>query len=481
MKYLPGTDLKNVMRGGIVWWLSVAFLMTGTGCSREQPFVKVSKVNPRYLELATGKTFIPVGPNICFPRLVTKGDSLLSYYDHYFGKLAANGGNFTRVWLSVPLLEIEQEQPGIYDPGTIALIDGLVNLGEKHGIYVKFCLEHFRKITGAPAPFPSSVPFDKPVYRDQVTSMEEYFSGEAGKELFLARASFLAERYRKRPQVFGWELWNEINTVGVEKSLLLEWTTEMLQKIKEKSPAQLVMQTLGSYDSESQHALYKVYSALGGNEIAQAHRYLDAGAALPVCQAPMDELAADAIRNLLSFATAKPVILSEAGAVEPNHAGPAKLYEKDTLGILLHDILFAPFFSGAAAPGQSWHWDYYIENQDLWWHFARFNEAIGGFDPISENAEPFYEITDDGLKIYGLKGRTQSLIWVRDGASDWKTELVEGVLAGHNKGNTITVDLPAIKRVAFYDPWTGSRVSGAPGPELSLPDFQRSVVVRIEH
>lgn len=463
--------------------LFIALILLACCTHPKEDFVKVSAAHPRYLELGAGHTFIPIGPNICFPRLVTGGDSLLAYYDHYFGKLAANGGNFTRVWLSVPLLEIEQEHPGAYDPGTVALIDGLVGLGEKHGIYLKFCLEHFRKITGAPAPFPSSVPFDKPVYKDRVASMDEYFSGETGKGLFLRRASFLAERYGKRSHVFGWELWNEINAVSVaDKSLLLEWTTEMLQKVKEQLPDQLVMQTLGSYDSESQRERYQVYSALKGNEIAQAHRYLDAGAALPVCQASMDELAADAVRDLLSFAPAKPVILSEAGAVEPHHAGPSKLYEKDTLGILLHDILFAPFFSGAAGPGQSWHWDYYVEKHDLWWHFARFKEAIRDFDPLAEEAKPFFGTDEGNLKIYGLKGKRKTLLWIRDGSATWKTELVDGLPARSVAGGKgPSLDLPEAGKVAFYDPWKDRWTSGAAGNKISLPEFSRSIIVKIEY
>lgn len=444
--------------------------------------MQVSKTNPRYLELATGGTFIPVGPNICFARSVTDGDSLLAYYDHYFDRLAAHGGNFTRVWLSVPLLEIEQHQPGAYDESTVALIDGIAALGEKHGIRIKFCLEHFRKITGAPAPFPSSVPFDKPVYAGVVSSMEEFFGTEKGKKLYLDRAAFFAERYGDNPYVFGWELWNEINAVSVaDKSVLQEWTSEMLGKVEALFHRQLVMQTLGSYDSQAQHELYKAYSVLPGNAIAQAHRYLDEGASLPVCQAPMDELSADAVDNLLRFASGKPVLLSEVGAVEPHHAGPSARYASDTLGILLHDLLFAPFFSGAAGPGQSWHWDYYIEKNNLWWHFKRFKEAIEGFDPVAENASPFRVRQEDSLKIYGLRGRNMTLLWIRDGKTSWKTELDENLPAVPATGRFVAPGLPLPGKVSFFDPWKGGWTTGVPGDTIPLPAFSRSIIVKLEY
>jgi hypothetical protein len=444
-------------------------------------FVRISKTNPRYLEVS-GKTFIPVGPNICFARSVTNADSVLNYYDHYFGQLAKNGGNFTRIWLSTPMFEVEKQQPGQFDPKAEALIDGLVKLGEKYRIRIKFCLEHFRKITGSPAPFPSSVPFDKPVYASQISSMEDFYRTETGKQLYLNRVAFFAGKYRNNPTVFGWELWNEQNSVSVkDPDLLLSWTTEMLSKVKAQFPNQFVMQTLGSYDSPKQHELYKTYSALRSNEIAQAHRYLDKGATLPICQSPMDELASDAVTNLLAFAPGKPVLLSEVGAVEPHHAGPFKLYPNDTQGILLHDLLFAPFFVGAAGPGQSWHWDYYIEKNNLWWHFARFNEAINGFDPVSEKAVPVRVPAQNDLKIYGLRGKKTTLLWVRDNTSNWKTELAENHPAEAISGRSIKPGLPIPKKLSFYDPWTGKWTKGRPGETILLPTFSRSIVIKLEY
>jgi hypothetical protein len=35
--------------------------------------------------------------------------------DDWFGKLAANGGNFARVWLSNDFWDVEHERSGVYD------------------------------------------------------------------------------------------------------------------------------------------------------------------------------------------------------------------------------------------------------------------------------------------------------------------------------------------------------------------------------
>jgi hypothetical protein len=81
------------------------------------------------------------------------------------------------------------------------------------------------------------------------------------------------------------------------------------------------------------------------------HRYLDPGAEMKVCQDPMDIICSSAIEELRSYHASKPIILAETGAVEARHAGPSKLYPLDTAGVLLHDILFAPFFSEQQVQG----------------------------------------------------------------------------------------------------------------------------------
>ena len=215
----------------------------------------------------------------------------------------------------------------------------------------------------------------------------------------------------------------------------------------------------------------------------QVHRYLDWGASLDVCHGPVDLLAADSVRELLAFGVRKPVILTESGAVEPSHTGPFKLYEKDTAGIILHDVLFAPFFSGAAGPGHIWHWEVYVDRNDLWHHFARFAEAIDGIDPAAEQFQPIV-IPHPRLRILALKGRTALVAWCRDRENTWQTELASARLPEPIRNATIPLDFPPSQLAAatctFYDPWTDAhgRLT-ANGNHLPLPDFTRSLVLFI--
>lgn len=199
----------------------------------------------------------------------------------------------------------------------------------------------------------------------------------------------------------------------------------MLPELHRLFPRNFALQSLGSFDTDWARPLYRRLAAMPGNDVAQVHRYLDLGARLSVCKGPMDVLAADAVRELLSMTSSRPVLLAESGAVEPSHAGPFLLYNKDTNGVLLHDVLFAPFFSGAAGPGHIWHWDAYVARQKLWWQFGRFSEAVRGLDPAAEKFAPALQETN-GLRVYTLRGKSTLLVWCRDTRATWQSELAQG-------------------------------------------------------
>jgi hypothetical protein len=223
---------------------------------------------------------------------------------------------------------------------------------------------------------------------------------------------------------------------------------------------------------------------LQGNEVAQVHRYLDLGAELEVCHMPMDIICSSAVERLRTYKTGKPVILAETGAVEPSHAGPSKFYPADTAGMLLHDILFAPFFSGAAGAGMSWHWDSYVDKNNLWYHFGRFSEAVKGINPVKERFVVSKSETEN-FRIYILNGTETILVWLRDKNNTWESELRDHQPPVTISGVQIDLEEAGISDAAgdvkIYDPWRdkweGSKVKKG---KVLLPEFKRSLVLKIE-
>jgi len=458
--------------------------------SAEGLFVRLSPRDCRYFELSDGRPYIPVGLNMIAPPGAQEGEAL-ARFEQWMRQLADHGGNFIRIWLSNDFLDIEHARSGQYDDEKAKRIDAVLRMARRHNVRVKMTLEHFRHLGGGRQRWAA-----KSIHHvsqgGPAEDILDFFKAPASRAQFKGKLDWYAKRYGDDPTVFAWELWNEFNAVRelwtaemwAQNGLAREWTATMLEALHERFPQNLATQSLGSFDRAYKTELYRSLCSIENNDFAQVHRYLDLGTELEVCHGPVDVLAADAVTTLLAFKPGKPVLLAESGAVEANHSGPFKLYAKDKSGIILHDVLFAPFFAGAAGPGHCWHWDHYVATNDLWWHFARFAEAVRGIDPPAERFCPV-RVEHDRLRIYALAGRQTLLAWCRDKQNTWRTELGEGKPPA--RLTELTVTLPAnlipagSRRVRRYDPWTDTWSDGRlEAGRVVLPSFSRSLVLRIE-
>jgi hypothetical protein len=437
-------------------------------------FVRVSPRDPRYFELSDGRPYVPIGLNMIAPP----GDEGLPGLEAWMDRLQANGGNYIRVWLSNPFFDVEHERCGDYDEAKAKRIEAMLAIAARHGIRVKMCLEHFRHLGGGRQAW-AAKPLHLAANGGTAADISDFFNGAASRDQFKKKLAWFARRFGDNPAVFGWELWNEIN--AVQGGDYLGWTEMMLPELHRLFPRNLAMQSLGSFDGDYARPPYRRLAAMPGNDVAQVHRYLDLGAKLEVCHGPMDLLAADAARELLSQRPGRPVLLAESGAVEPSHSGPFKLYNQDTNGVLLHDVLFAPFFAGAAGPGHIWHWDCYVAKQNLWWHFDRFAQTVKDLDPPAEHFQPEL-LPHPRLRVYALKGRRTVLLWCRDAQNTWRRELAEGEAPTPVQGALLDLGPLKLGKAAarLYDPWANRWTTAAlDGDRLPLPDFKRSLVARL--
>jgi hypothetical protein len=471
-----------------LWGLALAAWCGLVGITRASEntaaFVRVSPRDPRYFELSDGRPYLPIGLNMIAPDGARGNDEAggLRRMDEWMQQLSTNGGNFIRVWLSSPFWEVEHERSGVYDEARARRIDALLAMAQRHGLQVKLTLEHFREISENPRQRWANNLRQHVDRGGTATNMADFFSGEASRRQFQKKLAWFAQRYGDNPTVFGWELWNEINATTTGPENFMPWTSMMLAELHRLFPHHLAMQSLGSFDTDRVRLLYRQMSLLAGNDVAQVHRYLDLGASLAVCHGPMDVLAAEAARELLAVDPRKPVMLAESGAVEPQHSGPFKLYAQDKDGIILHDLLFAPFFAGAAGAGQSWHWDVYVDRNNLWHHFARFATVVKELDPPAEHFVPS-ELPHPRLRVYVLKGQRTILIWCRDRENTWQTELAQQKAPELIEG--MKLDLPGLladdrpQTVRIYDPWKDAwRDAQFENRQINLPQFKRSLVVR---
>ena len=463
--------------------VATLLLLCAAGCqeapqkaSFAESYVQISTENPHYFQLSNGDYYIPIGCNIA---AIDSRESM----ETYMKALHDNGANYARVWLNSALFEIEKVY-GEWDETSLSNLDRLFELATLYDIKLKLCIESFRHIREGRNEWDTKASYHTSnggPFKD----MMEYLDTDRGRNEYLRRLNFLKERYGDHPAVFGWELWNEMNAVEHRDSReLYDWNEYMLAKVKEMFPRNLVMQSLGSYDSEWCVEDYKYINALPDNEVSQVHRYIDQGAKFPVCFGPEDLMVSDAVGILYNMGLNKPILLAETGAVKPCHTGPHPMYDKDSVGVVLHDALFAGFFSGAAGPGHLWHWDHYIAKQNVWYQMQRFANAIQGFNPIAENPRPV-RCDNDRLRVYALQGSHTALAWCRDIGSNWMTEFEQEIapqsVVDASIDLTPLIEGRRIKSVEVYDPWQDSWTKLPKKSEIVLPDFQRSTVVRIAY
>ena len=455
-----------------------AGLLACLGAWAEAKFVDVSKVDPHYFADAAGKTWLPIGCNICFDRLEKPSAEARRLFDGWMTKFAANGGNFMRVWLSAPFVEVMPERAGEFSAEATENLKWLTRRAEELGIRLKFTFENFRRV--APErkdrnPAKGIVSFTRPVYWPYAKNIHEFFASEECFRFYVARARHVAEAVADSPALVAVELWNEFTSTGVPLKATRDWTDRMMVEIQKLYPRQMVVQNLGSFSEINSFSNYDWLAGLKGNAFLQAHRYQDLGAPMEIVHQPIDVLCADAIRELRERRNDLPTFLSEVGAVESRHAGPSRFYQMDKDGVFLHDEIFAPFFAGSAGCGQPWHWDHqYIDGNGLWYHFGRFAKAVKGLDPVAERFRPFHTETQR-LRVWGLRGLKTTVLWCRDKRNGWREEFVEGrapeVVSGEK--------LPLSSGAAFdvYLPWEDRSVT-VPAGKCLIPDFRRSCVIR---
>ena len=472
--------MKKIITIAILCVSFFAFSANKLESNKMKKFLEVSKKNPHYFVDSTGKTFIPIGTNLCFyrPGLYSddpKNEETYQAYRHWLDKIAENGGNYARLWVSSKFFNVMPNKLWEFSPENLEHLKTIVKYAEERNIKLKITLEQFRTPQKT-----SSASFSDTIYLPLAKDMKEWCESEECRKVYLAKAKYIADAVGDSPSIIIVELWNEINAMGLIHEYVGEWSDYMLVELQKIFPRQLIVQNLGSYDRADSYGDYYYLCNLPDNAYYQVHRYLDPGAPAQICQAPMDILCAESIRELKNFNHDKPIILAETGAVKANHSGASILYELDTEGALLHDILFAPFFAGSAAPGQSWYWDAHIDRWNLWWHLKRFAKAIEGIDPVKEQFKPGFMETKD-CRIYVLHGKTHDLYWFRDKFNTWENEFIK--CQAPQEIQEFNFAFWADGEVEAYLPWEDCYIK----PEIpekffcKIPKFRRSLVLRVKH
>lgn len=446
-------------------------------------FVTVSARDPRYFVTSNGAPYLPIGPN----AITADYDRLPAGYEHFmtsdrlattgliqwrrwFGEMQRAGANYTRIWLSSRYTQARTELMGVHDPVALARFEAVVALARAHGIRLKLCLEHWRTFTDESA-FTYRRYVDPDTGR-QLIDEERWFNDPVWNDRWIKDIMPYLARCQNDPVVFAWELWNEIDCGRAGLETVARFTERMIPEIKQISPRNLVVNSLGSLDGERKQLRQDRFRFMKEMDFQQVHRYLDQGAEMEICHTDPVAFSLDAVAR--ARCEGKPIILTETGAVNDSHTGPFRFYACDNLGLIFHDVTYPAIFAGAAGSGHIWHWNSYVEQKNLWRFYRPLVDAFTG---IEVDAEAFVSgvMENDQAWLLTLIGKKHTLLYVRSRADRWDAVLRDGIAP-----TPIERMLLPIKAVDARAHWLCDEQPGEPRIEASgvrLPTFVHGCVL----
>jgi hypothetical protein len=451
-------------------------------------YVMISGQDPRYFATTEGQSFCPIGPCMAGPPryALSRGGAHFETsddwatlgaadYERWFRLLSENGGNFARIWLSHPYFNVETEVAGELDIAAFARLDAVIEHARTYGIRLKLCFDHFRTFE------PGSFFYKELHHPDDGRTPEDvdaWLQSPEWRELWLKKVQAYVDRYGTDPVVMAWELWNEQNAMKAAWENVLAWTKDMLIEVKKRSPEHLVVNSLGSFDTQDAIQRYREFT-INAMDFQQVHRYLDQGAPWEICREDPIAFSIDAIER--ARRPDRAILLAETGAVNDRHTGPFRYYRHDNRGIIFNDTTFPAFFAGAAGPGQIWHWDSYVDQKDLWRFYKPFAEMMEGVNLQLEFFQRADLSTDDAWFLV-LRGRGHILVWVRNKADSWHAVLRDGEEPPLLEDQVFDLSLLNVQQgdVELFWPWddaTGeARLEES---KLYLPPFRYGLMVKI--
>lgn len=421
-------------------------------------FIKVSDKDKRYFSYSNGERYFPVGVNICFPRRLPVTDNSefgrkdevcymgLKPYERWFKRFAENGVNLVRLWLGHEYFSPDTLNVEEFDLAQFSKIDMILALAKKYGMKLKITFEQFRYFDyNIENPDNFARHFNKNLYLEgeRCESIEEWTTSEKWKNAWLLKVREFAKRYAGETEIFAVELWNEMNCVPNTDA----WNREMLPKVKEMFPDNMVINSLGSLDCEWALDCYNSFP-WELSSFKQLHCYHDQGAKFEKVRInPIEALNYDI--GLIKSEN-QPLIVAETGGVNNCHCAETKYYSSDDRGMFLVDCVYTPVFLGCAGCGNIWHWDErYIESKNLYKFFKPLAELVKNIDFTEQNFKSF-DLSDQDVYLFILKGKDISLGFIRNKSDCWQNVLRDMNEPETVKKKRIRFDCKEISQVKIW-------------------------------
>lgn len=314
-----------------------------------QPRCRVDAKHPTHFAFDDGRPFVPVGLNICWAASA----DVLGDYARWFARLAAQGGNFVRLWMASWSFGLEWKDTGLGDYGArldrAAQLDAVMALAHRHGLQVMLCLVNH----GALSLNVNSEWADNPYNAAHGGPLErpgDFVTDERAQQLFERRVRYIAARWAACPALHSWEWFNEVNWTPIAAAPLRAWHARMGRVLDAHDPYRRLRST--SWADRGDPLAWQAPEL----DYAQQHDYTQSD--------PLRYYAEQARAWRADGVRGKPLLPGELGLEVTYDPKQPRPYNFE--GVHLHNGLWAPLFHGYAGTALHWWWDHMVDPLDAW-------------------------------------------------------------------------------------------------------------------
>lgn len=386
--------------------------------------------NSRYFK-CDGKNFFPIGQNELITNpflgclLPGKNTYNPTQTDEYFRSLTDNGVNFIRIMLDHEFFaELNFEWPiGYFVPELVRAYDDILDLAEKHSIYVMICLwdgfwtglhwenSSYNLLNGGPLLS----------YSDG-----KFFSDLRLRELQKNRIDFVIKRWGNKHNLLAIDIFNEFELHGGQYSEnRIEWVEEMLKFAKEKEKEywgqNRILLTVSTALPDPQQKLGEFIFHSPLLDFSTTHLYVQSYRNIKDPKQPAIEIS-KLLKKFYELDLSHPYFDSESGPIDVRFSVDIPLFEK-----AYHYVSWAHFCGGGA--GQSICWPYTPQGI-LTPNMRRVQRSIAEFTKLipqkfnPQMALQDISITPPEIAVVAVHDSDSFLIWLLN-QKDAKTGQLE--------------------------------------------------------
>lgn len=353
--------------------------------SGSRGFIKPDPNNRYYLRFDNGESYWGVG----FNGVNTMGDFHQGNVRSFdvMRKSAVYGANIMHIdlaqgdyleWsegskLGFPYYD-DYRGLGRYNLQVASQIDRAIEMAEELGVYLRFTLFHFTDFLDHYDGFAKTPGFKAgPYHKSQGGPCEnpnDFFTNAEAWRYQQRLFRYIIARWGYSPIILWWELFCEVNFASDSKPRDYGmWHKKTLEYFRRYDPNHMVTTSVAKTAGH-----WKIFEKLDF-DVNTFHCYPNLEKDRP----------GQTVENLMFYQQllrplGKPVIPGEFGSIA--RFGIAKLLKmsEDTTGIHLHNQLWASLMLGTASCAMHWHWEYYLDKYDLYYHLQGIANFVRGED-----------------------------------------------------------------------------------------------------